>query len=355
MEEVRTQVREVVDDEVLSGLAGLRLHARRISDFGRYNRAEGIFAGAGMTFRPFGDLQLRATGGYAFGRERASGALSLSREGGGLVPTLDLHWDGMGDIGGHPGATMLENTISSASGEKDYLDPYFRRGGVLTLEKRPAPRVSLRITVEEQLAARDVVSDGPDSEFRPVRSIEEGTLASLATTLRSGLPGDGQANLVLTGGWMNDRAFGSAGLDASWEMGEPGRSVSGLVGVSGAVTDTGAPPQTLHLIGGRHTLPGHDYRAFVGNAYWLARVETTVPVWPPYLGVRAFTALGATYLDGVDLPPDWGAPGSSGLRGSAGLGLSFGWDAMRVDVGRALWGTGWEAVFSVAPRFRSRL
>lgn len=355
MEEVRSQVREVVEDEVLSGLSRFRLHAARISDFARYNRAEGVFVGAGLTLRPHGDVQLRTTGGYAFGRRRGSAALSLSREGVGFVPTLDAYWDAMGDIGGHPGATPLENTISSASGDKDYLDPYFRRGATLTLERRPAPRLSVRIGVEEHLGARDVVSDGPDSDFRPVRSIEEGTVATLAATIRAGLPAGGHAALTLTGGLMNERGFGSAALESWWDFEDPNDRWSGRVSASGAFTDSGAPPQTFHLIGGRHTLPGHDYRAFAGNAYWLVRAETTVPVWPPYLGVRAFTALGATHLEGATLPPDWGATGSSGVRGSAGLGLSFGYDAMRVDVGRALWGDGWEAVFSVAPQFRSWL
>lgn len=354
MEEVRTQVREVVEDEVLSGLSRFRLHAARLSDFARYNRAEGIFVGAGITLRPHADLQLRSTAGYAFGRERPSGALSLNREGSGFVPTLDAYFDAMGDIGGHPGATPLENTISSASGDKDYLDPFFRRGATLTLERRPAPKLSVRVAVEEHLGAEDVVS-GPDSEFRPVRSIEEGTIAAVAATLRSGLPAGGRAALTLTGGYMNDRAFGSAAVESWWDFEDPGERWSGRVSVSGAYTDSGAPPQTFHLIGGRHTLPGHDYRAFGGNAYWLARVETTVPVWSPYLGVRAFTTLGATYLEGATLPIDWEVTGSSGLRGSAGLGLSFGYDAMRVDVGRALWGDGWEAVFSVAPQFRSWL
>ncbi|NNL31469.1 MAG: hypothetical protein HKO77_10620 [Gemmatimonadetes bacterium] len=354
MEEVRTQVREVVEDEVLSGLSGFRLHAARLSDFARYNRAEGVFAGAGVTLRPHADLQLRTTGGYAFGRRGASGALSLSREGSGFVPTLDVYWDATGDIGGHPGATPLENTISSASGDKDYLDPFFRRGATLTLEGRPARRLSVRVAVEDHVGARDVVS-GPDSEFRPVRSIEEGTIATLAATFRSGLPAGGRAALTIAGGFMNDRAFGSTSLESWWDFEDRDERWSGRVSISGAFTESGAPPQTFHLIGGRHTLPGHDYRAFGGNAYWLARMETTVPVWRPYLGVRAFAALGATYLDGVVLPADWAVTGSSDLRGSAGLGLSFGYDSMRVDVGRALWGSGWEAVFSVSPQFRSWL
>lgn len=355
MEEVRTQVREVVKDDVLSGLSRFRLHAARLSDFARYNRAEGVFAGAGLTLRPYGDVQIRTTGGYAFGRDRASGALSASREGAGIVPTLDLYWDAMGDIGGHPGATPLENSITSASGSKDYLDPYFRRGGTLTVEKRPAGRLSVALRVEEQRSARDVVSDGPETEFRPVRSIDEGTMTSLAATVRAGLPGDGRARLTLTGAHLGDRNFGSIETEASWAFAAPGDRWSGRVEVAGGATSTDTPPQRLYMIGGRHTLPGHDYRAFTGNAYWLLRTEGTVPLYPPYLGIRAFAVLGSTYLGGLTLPPDWDVRDSGGLRGSVGLGLSMGWDAMRLDVGRAVWGEGWEAVFSVAPEFRSWL
>ena len=108
----------------------------------------------------------------------------------------------------------------------------------------------------------------------------------------------------------------------------------------------------MYLIGGRHTLPGHDYRAFLGNGYWLLRAEGTLPVRPPYLGIRAFGAVGATHLGGVDLPADWALVGSDGLRGSVGLGLSLGWDTVYFDVARAVRGGRWEGVFSISERFR---
>ena len=355
MEEVREQVRGVVEDEVLSGLSGFRLYAARLSDFARYNRAEGIYLGAGITLRPRGELQIRTTAGYAIGRDRPSGAVSVGGGGQGMAPTLDLYWDAMGDIGGNPGATPLENSISSASGSKDYLDPFFRRGGTLRFGHRPASRWTLSLSLEEHGGARDVVSDGPDTEFRPVRSIEEGTLASASLGLRTGLPGRGSAQWIGTGGVFDGRQFGSIAVEAAWDLGATGDPLSGRVSAEGALTNPDAPPQTLYLIGGRYTLPGHDYREFAGNAYWLVRSEVTVPVYPPYLGVRAIGSLGAAYLNGVELPPDWSASGASEPKASVGLGLSFGWDAMRFDVARGLGGGGWEAVFSVAPKFRNWL
>lgn len=356
MEEVQTQVREVVEDRVLSGLDPLRLHVGRLSDFARYNRAEGIFGGAGMTIRATGDVVVRGTTGYSIGRRRGSGALSVRSDRAGTAPALDAYWDAMGDIGRHAGSTPLENSISSASGSKDYLDPFFRRGGTLTVASRPAGAFSVAASVERHVGARDVVSDEGETDFRPVRTIDEGTLTALTVTTRFDLPGAGATTVAWTGGRLGGTTFGTVTTDLTWSLAEAGDRWGAEATLSGGASTSGSPAQSMFLIGGRHTLPGHDYRSFAGNVYWLARAEGTVPVHAPWLGVRAFAAVGSTYLtDGTDLPGDWLARDTRGLRGSVGLGLSIGWDAMRFDVGRAVWGSGWEAVFSTAPRFRDWL
>ncbi len=354
LEEVQAQVDEVVEGAVMSGLSPVRLHLAGISDIARYNRAEGLFLGGGVTLRPRGGVLMRTTAGYAIGRGSASGAVSVTwQRGGAMTPTLDAYWDAMGDIGGHPGATRMENTIASLSGSKDYLDPYFRRGATLTLRAPRQGRFSVAVRVEEHRSARDVVSDGPDTEFRPVLSVHEGTLAAADVSLRVSLPGAGRATFIGTGGRIATRSFASLTMASTWAIEPDGQPWSGYVAASGGVATNDAPAQTLFMLGGRHTLTGQRYRAFVGNAYWLVKAEVTVPVLPPWLGIRGFAAAGATHLGGVDLPIDWTAPDSDGVRGSAGLGLSMGWDSMRFDVGRAVRGGGWEAVFSVAPQFRA--
>src|SRR5690606_3608880 len=69
LQEVETQVRQVVEDRMMSGLAPLRLYFGATSDAARFNRAEGLRLGAGLTLRPRDVVQLRVSGGYAFGRE----------------------------------------------------------------------------------------------------------------------------------------------------------------------------------------------------------------------------------------------------------------------------------------------
>lgn len=357
--EVEAQVREVVNDKVMSGLAPIRLHGGRLSDFARYDRAEGIFVGAGATFRPTGSVAIRATGGYAIGREQASGSVRISdseaRDG--WTPTLDGYFDALTDIGGTAGATLLENTITSAAGSRDYLDPYFRRGASLTLR---APRngsggqsawtVGLRF--EEHRGAQDVVSGPEGSDFRPVRSIDEGTMGAVEVGAGFALPGDVRVRMTGTGGRLSDKDFASLDLDVRRSFSDSDERWTGEARLTGGLLSSGAPAQRAYLLGGRHTLMGHEYRLFAGRAFWLARGEVTIPVHASWLGVRAFTSIGSTYLGNWALPTDWAARPSNGLRGTVGLGLAIGWDSLHFDVGRAVWGTGWEAMLSVAPQFR---
>jgi hypothetical protein len=354
--EVREQVTQVVEDRTMSGLAPLRLHFANVSDFARYNRAEGLRVGGGFSVRPGSGVTVRSSGGYAIGRERVSGAVSATRSAGDVQPTLDLYWDGLGDIGGNPGASTLENTITSVSGKKDYTDPYFRRGATLTLRGSDPTGAAVRLRWEEHESARDVVSDDlSDTEFRPVRSIDEGALAALA--VRVPLPGMGGVRTTLDGevGRLEERTFASLAAEALWEARRPGRRWQAEVSLAGGFLTDRAPAQALYLLGGRWTLPGHDYRTFVGDRYWLLRGEGTVPLVPPYVGVRVIGALGATYLGSRQLPADWIARDSGGVRASVGAGLSFGWDALRVDLARGVGGGGWEALVSVAREFRSWL
>ncbi|MSR19827.1 MAG: hypothetical protein EXR91_02455 [Gemmatimonadetes bacterium] len=356
LEEVRTEVAQVVQDQVVSGLDPFRLYFAAVSEAARYNRAEGLRLGGGFTLRPAESLMMRVSGGYAFGRERASGAVSTTLSPGRVVPTLDLYWDALGDVGGYLGASTLENTISAVSGKKDYTDPFFKRGAALTLGGADPAGPAVTFRWEEHRSARDVVSDDlADTDFRPVRTIDEGALGAVSVHAPVTLPGGGAASLTGDVGRLETRTFGSLSGEALWEiraLDHPWRAELSLG--AGAITDD-APAQNLFLLGGRWTLPGHDYRSFAGDRYWLLKGEATWSVYAPYVGVRAIGAVGATYLGSRSLPADWMVQNSDGLRGSIGAGLSLGWDAMRVDIAHGVRGGGWEALFSVARQFRDWL
>jgi len=182
--------------------------------------------------------------------------------------------------------------------------------------------------------------------------VDEGVLGAVELSALLGLPGNGSVRVTTLGGRLGARNFVSATGQARWTLGTMKDSWSGRVSLRGGATNPGAPVQMMYLIGGRHTLPGHEYRTFLGNAYWLLRGGGTVPVRPPYLGIRAFGMLGATYLGAVRLPMDWTQTDSDGLRGSVGLGLSLAWDTMYFDVAHGVRGGGWEAIFSVSEQFQ---
>lgn len=353
MREVEAQVREVVEDEVLSGLARVRLFGSGVSDFGRYNRAEGLFTGAGVTLRPTGATEVRTAAGYAWGRKRPSGRIAVTRSTGERTTQLDGWFDALADIGGYPGATPLENSISAASGSKDYLDPYFRRGGGITVRWGPDRGWALAASVEQHYSATDVVSDAPDTDFRPVRSIDEGTVLSIGASRRIPLDERGRLRISTLAGRLDGANFAKADGELLLSFAQSGVRVDWTVAGGGSVGST--PSQALYLLGGRETLLGQDYRRFAGEAFTLTSVEVTVPVWPPYLGIRAFGAAGSTWLGDVMPPADWAATDTDGLRGSAGLGLSIGWDTLHLDVGHGVRGGGWEAMLSVAPQFRGWL
>jgi hypothetical protein len=356
LEEVRTEVAQVVQDQVMSGLDPLRVYFSAVSDAARYNRAEGLRIGAGFAFRPWGSITARVAGGYAFGRERGSGAVSMTRGSGRVVPTLDLYWDALRDVGGYPGASTLENTISAVSGQKDYTDPFFTRGAALTLRGGDAGGLSVAVRWEEHRSGRDVVSDDPaDTEFRPVLAVDEGWLGAVSVRAPMALPGGGAASLVGDVGRLESRMFGALDAEALWEIPPLNRPWHAEVSLGGGAVTDDAPAQNLYLLGGRWTLPGHDYRSFTGDRYWLFKGEATFPVYAPYVGVRAIGAVGATYLGSRNLPADWIVQDSDGLRGSVGAGLSLGWDAMRIDIAHGVRGGGWEALFSVARQFRDWL
>lgn len=349
MQEVEAQVKEAVAESVLSGLPSLRFHGAGVSDFARYNRAEGFYLGAGAALKAPLDTEARVSGGYSFGRKRGSATFSLRRRGGTPTPTLHASFEEPLDFGGFPGATRLENSMTTASGDKDYLDPFFRSGLALGYEWGEDRTWSFAARWEEHLGGTDVLPDDPENERRPVRSIEEGRLFAARVGGLVGLRGGKSLSASAEVGRFAARTVLSANAEANIPL--TGEGWSGHLMLAAGATSSNAPPQQLALLGGRHTLPGHEYRLFAGNLYWLGRAEATVPVYAPWLGVRAFVAAGTTHLTGTP-PADWLARDSQGLRGSAGLGLSLGWDIMRIDVGRAVWGTGWEAVASFAPAFR---
>jgi len=352
LEEVRAEARRMLAGKALSGLAPVRLQIRSVSDVLRYDRAEGLFTGAGLRLRPHSGLALGVGAGYAFGRRRPSAWIELSTEPAKVVPVFEAYWDRLGDFGPFEATAPLVSSLGTAFTGQDWLDPYFARGGRLTLRgSQPGEGPSVSLRVERHASAR-MVLDARD--YVPVRPVVEGTMTALDVRVPIPLPAGAESSVDATGGTIAGGSFGTLVLRNVWSAEEPDRAwrLHAELSAGGATTRT--PVQELFFLGGRGTLPGWGFRSFVGRGFWLARVEATHPLLQPWVGVRAFAALGATTFASASLPDGWeDAHDSDGPRASVGAGLSFGWDVIRLDFAHGLGDGGrWEVIFSVDPRFR---
>ncbi len=348
LEEVRIRAQQVLIGRRLSGLSSRRFHFRSFSDALRYNRAEGVFVGGGVQLRPDPDALVRLSAGYALGGERLSLSGSVTTPPAAVVPVVEAYWDELRDMGTFPGTVPVLGSLSSALGGEDYLDPYFVRGARLTLRgANPDQGPELRLRWERHSSAANLSSD----DLRPVRPVLDGILGAAEGRLPLHLPGLGSGTLAGTVGRLGARNFAALTVHGAWRVESSDRAWRLDADLAGGAATRRAPPQTLFLLGGPGTLPGHDYRSFAGRRFWLARVEGTHPLRPPWVGIRAFAALGQTQLAGAQLPDRWEARDSDGLRGSVGAGLSLGWDVLRLDFARGLRDGRWVVVFSVDPRF----
>lgn len=348
LEEIRAEARQILAGRALSGLSPFRLHLRSFSDALRYNRAEGLYLAGGVHVRPAPDALLRLSAGYAVGRDRPSFALSATTPPDPVTPVVDVFWDQLRDVGPLPGTVPVLGSLGAAFGGEDFLDPYFARGMRMTF-RGPIPASGPELTLgwERHASARAVLG----GDRRAVRPVAEGILGSLEARVPFPLPGAGEGSVAGTVGRLGDRSFGSVLAQAAWRRDGPGRAWKLRADAAVGAATLRTPPQELFLLGGQGTLPGYDFRSFVGRRFWMARVEGTHPLRPPWVGIRAFAALGSTHLAGAPVPAGWGAAASDGIRASVGAGLSLGWDVLRLDVARGLRDGRWEVMFSADSRF----
>jgi hypothetical protein len=282
------------------------------------------------------------------GRDEPSFALSVTTPPDRVTPVVDVFWDQLRDIGPLPGTAPVLGSLGAVFGGEDFLDPYFARGLRMTF-RGPLPAQGPELTLGwERHASAEAVLSG---DRRPVRPIAEGILGSLEARAPIPLPLGGQGTATGIVGRLGDRSFGSLLAQAGWRRGGPGSAWSLRADVAAGAATSRTPPQRLFLLGGQGTLPGYDYRSFAGRRFWLARLEGTHPLRPPWVGVRTFAALGSTSLGGAPLPAAWAATDSRGVRAAVGAGLSLGWDVIRLDLARGLRDGRWQVMFTVDSRF----
>ncbi len=380
MREIRAQAAALLRKRALSGLSGLprlRPSLPNASSGFRYNRAEGAFLGAGLSYVPGSSFRTDLTGGYALGARQGSGALGLRFDVTEATRVrADIFHNALRDLGIRPGMPGALNTIAAASFGDDYLDPFYARGATVSLQHRASPHWTLGLALarEDHLSAERVAETvffGDATEFRSVRSIDTGKLLAARLSALRTLPESETTawggELAVQAGTFADDFFARPTADFTLRhQSSDLRTSTRLRAGTGMALGTPAS-QHLFLFGGRETLPGYDYRSFLGEAYAIADFEMTRQVAPPWLGLRLLGAAGwAGWLGDppgatVRAPgppptyweawPTWTARPTSGIRTSIGAGASVFYDILRLDLVRGLNDGGrWQLLFSITPR-----
>lgn len=358
IEQVREQVETLVRDRALSGLRPARLYWSSVSEGARYNRAEGVYLGVGTSLRlPLG-LRARVHGGWGFAREDVSARVQLASDGPRPPTRLEVEWKTLQDIGPVEPASGVVNSLASLGGE-DYLDPWFRTGVRLThrLGSPTAPHAELSLGWARHRSGALNVDDEGNTPFRPVRPIDEGDVRSAAARLvyPGGTTG-WRGALTLTGAELDGREWARLDVETGWDRQTSWYDVHARAELRAGI-NIGAdiPAQSLALLGGRNTLPGHAHRSLVGERWWLLSGQVGQALATPWFGLHLGGAVGQAVLDDP-LPEAWTGRPDAGVLGSAWIGIDALWDVVTLDVAHGLGpGGDWAVIFAVAPRFHSWL
>ena len=353
---VQEEARELVRQQALSRARGARLSARRVSDFVRVNRAEGLAIGAGTTVRLGRGVRTEIAGRWGFADDEPKGRAAVLIErasGAGAGLFAERAYREAGDV---QEVSLLRNSIAAQEFGSDYTEPYdVRAGGAwLSFGERLGMLVRLEGAVErhDRVGLAASPSFGQYERVIPAWSLDARRLSLwLERPLRQGPLGmilRGRAELRALWYEGRDTALhaGSRSLlrgflevEAQRPLGTGTLALRTAVAAVKAEGAEPAPPQTLVYLGGPVSGPGYTYHAFRGTAGLSQRVEWRIPVPAPAIPLGRFGSTPATATLAPFANVVWidGAPGQrSGWYPSLGLGTMAFFDLIRVDVARGL-------------------
>jgi hypothetical protein len=358
MQEIRRMALSIARDHYLTGVSGLRLHLPQpvVSSGFRFNRAEGVFLGAGLSYGLSPSLGMAVHGGVSFGRERPEAQITLSR--GDRQPFLRFtgSLSQPRDLGPRPGISGVLNTLGALSLDKDYQDLFFVTGAraTQTWVVRPGMELGIEERWEAHRPARDEVSSDPTTpRFRPVIPTERGNWRSVALRMSSTTPWQS-----LTTAWQalagrfEDRSVGELTGTATFRRSSLSRGMDLLATLQGGLLLGDPPVQSQYFLGGRETIPGYEFRSLSGDRFWILRAQAARDLKTPWARLRIFGAVGGARLADQATSETGRSEESHRLLTSLGAGIGLFWDVLRLDFARGLSGGGdWEVVLSVNHAF----
>lgn len=373
---VQSQVQEIVGQRALARASGASLSARRISDFMRFNRVEGLALGAGGTLRAGAHAVVTVAGRYGIDDHRLKGRAQLALNAEALPPIRLVAEHDFRDAGDLQERSLLVNSLAAQEFGSDFTQPYsvtslrlesdlgraaggdwratvgFERHEPLTVNAAPAsgtfsavvPAWSADVT-RFTLAAQRVSAEGP-----------WGSVVRLGGELRGGvLWGRGSGTEAELSAWRP--SFGRIAATARLErpVGAQRLVLESLA--AAAIGDPAVPPQEMVFLGGTRSAPGYDFHELVGDAGIAQRVELQLPVRFVSIPLGRYgrspaSATLAPFVHGAYV----GRAASfterrDGVYPSAGLGLELFFNLIRFDVARGLRHGRWTFSVDVARSF----
>lgn len=347
---VQEEARRLVQESALRRVRTSNLAARRISDFIRFDRVEGLALGAGVSQKLGAGFSTTAIGRYGtsdsrwkgrgrFGWQRASG-LSVEAVG----------FDDWLLIGEAPEVSGIRNSIAAQEFGSDWTQPIGVVGGSLRVQRAPPDRARVWIEAalqdERALAVRAHSAFGAFEPTMPALALERRALTFGLEVGNS--VGDRRIAARLSGSdWtLRDGSAEGSNLRGSvdFELGfAVGESTVRLRTIAGALSAGSQPLQDAVLFGGPTTAPGYDFQSIAGTIGASQRLELQrrIPFVPIDLG--RFGRVPATLVLAPFAHAAWvggtsasGPAGDGGWYPAVGLGVIGFFDLLRVDVARGL-------------------
>ncbi len=357
VERVKAEARQLVQAQALQRASGAALSARRISDFARVNRVEGLALGAGAQLRFGGGLSASVGGRWGLSDHEAKGRASFDvrrATGPSLTLFASRDYQEMGDIAE---SSMLVNSFAAQELGTDRTDLYDARaaGASVELGRWRGLRWSLEASHQEQerLRVHATPWSGSYEPVVPAWSITEERIAlGIERPLALAFGGlELRARSQLRWGWFDgrdtsftssERHYSRAFVDVEMRraFGDDRLVLRTTLGAVSGTPDV--PAQDYILLGGPVSAPGYGFHRFAGSFGASQRVEwrTHVPFIPislgPYGRAPGFATL-APYIHTVYVSGS--APFAERAHGwypSAGVGAYVLFDLIRFDVARGL-------------------
>ncbi|MEO8562044.1 MAG: hypothetical protein ABI601_08225 [bacterium] len=360
--QVQEEARALVRAQALRRPQALTLSALGLSDFARFDRAEGFAAGAGVASRFGGGFGAEARGRYGIDDREGKGSGALSWQ----SPRWGVRLFAMRDFREAGDVQERSRLVSSLAAQEfgaDATDPYGVQGGGIGIDARGllGARVRLDASLERQrpLAVRASPATGrfmatlPATPLRAARlslSAERPTsLSWLGTEVR--LSGELRVSRVRTDQRMFSgnalasdvstvgRAFASIAIERPFDG---SRLV--LTTAGGAVGSTGVvPPQEWLYFGGPVSQAGYDFHELASLTGVSQRVEWRASIPAPAVSLGRFGRVPGRATLAPFVQATFARPAArddvqhpSGVYPAAGVALQPFFDLLRLEVARGL-------------------